>query len=398
MNGATSQVRNTFLLRLLPVVAAPFLLLGIVGLSRSRLEAPEPTVLVRDRNGAFLFKSDGEALGYWPVAPIPPRVAAATAAIEDRRFGRHPGVDPVAVLRAIRQNLAAGRRISGASTLAMQVARLQHPGPRTMFRKIGEAAAALAMTLRNGRPAVMAQYLRIAPYGNRIHGIGYAARKYLDKPVEDLSWAEIAFLSALPQAPSRMNPYRYEGRRRAISRGQRILTLLRDRGTLTTAEYELAADQLRGVRPPLRDERPATALHAIVRLERTIYQAHGHEPLRQPLVRAWLDLKLQKETSWMLLSKIDELAGRGVGNGAAVVIERDGNKVIAYVGSSDYLDVSRAGAIDFAASPRSAGSTLKPFIYALALDNGVISAATMLEDMRRGAGGISNADERYLGP
>src|SRR2546430_6403049 len=102
-------------------------------------------------------------------------------------------------MRGVWKNMRAGRRISGASTIAMQVARMQYPGRRTYLRKLLEAGTACALTVRYGRAAVLAHYLRIVPYSNRIHGIAYAARRYLDKPVDDLSWAETAFLAAIPQ-------------------------------------------------------------------------------------------------------------------------------------------------------------------------------------------------------
>src|SRR5207253_2662652 len=153
--------------------------------TRVRLVAPAPTLLLRDVHGRFLAEvpdARDPEVGYWPLARLPPRVVAATLAVEDRRFWRHPGVDPLAVVRGVGQNLRAGRRASGASTIAMQVARLERPGPRTYPRKLGEALAALVLTARYGHAAVLAHYLRIAPYGNRVRGIAYAARRYLGKP------------------------------------------------------------------------------------------------------------------------------------------------------------------------------------------------------------------------
>src|SRR5262249_46961509 len=155
------------------------------------------------------------------------------------RFWKHPGVDPAAIARAIGQNLRHGRRISGASTVAMQLARLQHPESRSYIHKAIEALTAVFLVARYGREAVLVQYLRVVPYGNRTGGISYAARRSLDKPVEDLSWAEIAFLSALPQAPSRMNPFGRKGRQAAVARGKRILRSLRGKRVLTAEEYEL---------------------------------------------------------------------------------------------------------------------------------------------------------------
>ncbi|HUD73265.1 MAG TPA: biosynthetic peptidoglycan transglycosylase, partial [Dongiaceae bacterium] len=206
--------RRRFALRALvaAAVAAHLLAVAVVLIAgfRARLTAPAPTFLLRDRHGRFLGEVgapvDGE-LGYWPVATVPPRVVAATLALEDRRFASHPGVDPLAVARAVLQNLRRGRRVSGASTLAMQIARMQSPGGRGYLRKATEAVTAYLLTARYGREGILRHYLRIVPYGNRIHGIAYAARRYFDKPVDDLSWAEIAFLAGIPQAPGTMNVY-----------------------------------------------------------------------------------------------------------------------------------------------------------------------------------------------
>src|SRR5581483_1888996 len=233
------------------------------------LVAPKPTPILLDRNGGFLAQipDDGDAgYGYWEIGALPPRVVAATVALEDRRFWWHPGIDPAAVARALWQNLSSGTRVSGASTLAMQVARMQQPASRSYFNKTREAATALFLTLRYGREAVLRQYLKLAPYGNGSHGIAHAARFYFDKPVADLSWAEIAFLAAIPQAPGRMNPLAPDGRSDAIARGHRILAALRTGAVISAAELKLATAQLDQL--PLLDRRirPENALHAILNL------------------------------------------------------------------------------------------------------------------------------------
>jgi penicillin-binding protein 1C len=367
--------------------------------ARSRFLSPGPTYLVRDRHDQFLGEvgptADSE-LGYWPVDEIPERVAAATLAVEDRRFFRHPGVDPIAVARAVKGNVGAGRRISGASTIAMQVARMQYPGSRTYLRKLTEATTALLLTLRHGRREVLAQYLRLVSYGNRIHGIRYAARRYFDKPVEDLSWAEIAFLAAIPQSPAHMNPFVPSGRARAVKRGAEILALLRAQGTITADEHALSLAQLESLAIPPPAERPREAMHAVLRYERELRAAVPH--VRTPLVRTTLDLELQQRVEWATFEAVRSWEAQGARNAAVIVVDRESNEVRACVGSTGFFDQAHAGAIDYTAVPRSPGSALKPFIYALALERGTITPATILDDLERGAGGIANADDSFLGP
>jgi penicillin-binding protein 1C len=369
---------------------------------RARLMTPSPTLYLLDRHGRFLGETGAEtedACGFWPLETLPPRVAAATIGVEDRRFKRHPGVDPLAVGRAIYQNLLAGKRLSGASTLAMQVARLQNPGRRGYCRKATEALTALFMTWRYGRDAILRQYLQIVPYGNRIHGISYAARRYFDKPVEDLSWAEIAFLAAIPQAPARMNPFYAQGYQSAIQRGKKILDLLLAGGDLSREEYALACTQLQSIRIPYRGERPRNALHALLHLGTMLNTPHNRMIRNQrPIVITTLDSDLQEEVAWMTGQALKTWRPAGAGNAAMIVLERDTNEVLAWVGSGDYFDAAHAGAIDYASIPRSPGSALKPFIYALAMDRGTITPATILDDLQRSAGGIANADDRFLGP
>lgn len=364
--------------------------------ARSELEPPRPSVHIVDRHGRFLAAAptDGGELGYWPLDSVPPRVAATTVAVEDRRFRWHPGVDPVAIVRAAAQNLRSGRRVSGASTLAMQTARMLHPGPRSWGRKLLEALTGATITARYGRAEVLRHYLTVAPYGHRVHGIAYAARYYLDKPLEDLSWAEVALLSALPQAPSRMDPFHSLGRRLAIQRARQILDTLLAAEELTPLQHRMAQQQLGRIRLSEQPRRPISAMHAIVQLSRITQHARP----RPTLVTSTLDLSLQREITWMARDALWRWQDRGAGNVAVIVLDPHSGEVLAWVGSTDYFSARTAGAIDYARVKRSPGSTLKPFLYAAALDSGRLSPARPLDDLGRGAGGIGNADERFLGP
>jgi penicillin-binding protein 1C len=379
-----------------------FALLFFKAALEARLAAPDPSLLMLDRNGRFLGEVGNDPsgeFGYWPVKELPPRIVSATLLVEDRRFWAHPGLDPLAMVRAVWQNLRHGRRISGASTIAMQIARMQNPGPRTYLRKAQETLTALLLTWRYGRKAVLLHYLRIAPFGNRVRGIAYAARRYLEKPLRDLSWAETAFLIAIPQAPSRMNPYDPEGRWRAIKRGKRILKALRQEGVLPTEEYLLAVEQLEDLFPLSRPRRPEAAMHAILRLDKLLSDtAGGRTPMSSPIVHATLDLDIQEEVAWQTFLALSGWEDSGAGNAAVMVLDNNTQQVLAYIGSTDYFDASHAGAIDYTRVPRSPGSTLKPFLYGLALDRGVITPATILDDLKGRAGGIGNADYRFMGP
>lgn len=418
---------------LLATVLGGMFVLSLLAWRDARMTDPVPTLLLRDRHGRFVAEirelprtgarpaddriagskggdqgagrqdesgplSEPEA-GYWSLPALPARVVAATLAVEDRRFRVHPGIDPAAVGRALWQNLRSGRRRSGASTIAMQVARMEHPGPRDYPHKASEALRALLMTARYGRERVLSQYLRLAPYGNCIHGIGYAARRYLDKPVEDLSWAETAFLAAIPQAPGRMNPFRPEGRAAAIARGRQILDLLRARGDLDTTECALAQEQIGTIAFPPPWRRPPNALHLILRWERALQDPKLRTSFApRNIVDLTLDLDLQRLAAARLAEHLRTWESRGAGNAALMVVDPSSREVLASIGSSGYFDENHAGAIDYTRVLRSPGSLLKPFLYADALERGVITPATILDDVERGTGSIADADERFLGP
>jgi penicillin-binding protein 1C len=374
---------------------------------RDGLVAPLASKIVYDRNGAFITqigeaKTDAKGVkwidyGYWPLEKIPERVARATLALEDRRFHEHDGVDPRAVLRALWDNLTHGRRLEGASTIAMQVARMQSPGPRSLAHKIEEAATGLALIQRNGREAVLAHYLRLAPYGLGSHGIAHAARFYFDRPIDDLSWAQVALLASIPQSPGRMNITRESGLRLAVARATYAIAQLEKDGALDSAQAQLARCELAAMRPFEGRRRPE-ALHLALRYERLAREGRvqAASPY-DPRIHATIDLSLEREASQIARRYLSAFRNAGARQVAIMVVERGSNAVIADVGSADYGD-PRAGAFDFTRVMRSPGSTLKPFVYALALERGALKATDLLDDIPEGASGVANADGLYLGP
>ena len=392
--------------RRLPLLAVLLLLAGagryaLLVLGRAHFAEPAPTPILYDRHGAFLAQfgnpqaGGGREYGFWPLPAVPPRLALATLAAEDRRFWAHPGVDARAVLRAAWQDLTSLRRRSGASTIAMQVARMQHPAPRTLWAKALEAGTALLLVGRYGHAAVLAQYLRLAPYGNGSHGIAHAARWYFDKPAADLGWAEIALLAALPRAPAADNPRHPAGLARARARGARILGVLRAADAIPAPEYRAALTELATLAPRPAPRRPPEALHPILRLGPRLSEA-GPVPAADPRRWAALDLALQRRAALLLAEHLARWRPAGAQQAALMVVERGSAAVRAAVGS-DLYGALPGGAIDYTATPRSPGSTLKPFLYAAALQGGLLRPTDLLNDGPGVAGAIRNADSLYLG-
>jgi len=394
--------------------AGALLALGLCALGwrtldrRVALVAPPPTLLFQDTEGRFLaeLSSEEHRGGFWPMpSPLPERIVRATLAAEDARFASHPGVDPRSLLRAVVQDLRHLRGVSGASTLAMQVARLQEPGARTFRRKALESLVALGLTARFGREAVLRHYLTIAPYGNQNYGAAYAARRYLDKPLEDLTWAEAAFLASLPRLPGRMNVYTYDGWATAQTRARYVLGRLHGLGWISGEDFERAVRQLPGLALTPKETRPDSCLHAILAMEKSLRSDPVSWRARKtPIVRTTLDLDIQTAVAGVAMETIRPLRADGAGNMAVVVAEVRTGHVVAYLGSEDYFDAEDKGAIDYTRVRRSSGSTLKPFLYGLGMSRKGYTPATLLTDVgitldpRTGGYTVKNYDESFLGP
>lgn len=371
--------------------------------NEAELRAPAPTPLLEDRTGRYLAEaSKDDDLGFWDLAqPLNVKIVEAVIAAEDRRFRWFPGVDPIALARALVSDLTGGRT-QGGSTIAMQVVRIQSRNPRTWQSKILEMAAGFLLVLRHGHDKVLAHYLKIVPQGNRIHGVAYAARRYFQKPLEDISAAEAALLASLAQAPGKMNLFDAEGYERAKGRAQRILTLLRDRGALEAAEHESALKELDRKPLPQPEARPRESYHFVLRaLEED--KKNGVLTSVRPRTTT-LDPRVQAAAQRTVARLYEDHAAYNVGNAAALVADRRTGDVLAYVGSYDYFSSLGSGGIDYVQVPRSSGSTIKPFLYALALEEGTASPATVLADLPfaildpQGIYRPGNFDDEFLGP
>lgn len=378
------------------------LLLGEVR-DRSELVAPAATPIYTDRYGTFLAegtRDENAPLGFWdPPDTLPQRIVSCLLVIEDKRYYEHLGVDLRSLLRALVNNLS-GKPRQGASTIAMQVARLQRPGKRTLWRKVCEMGTAVWLNRKYGHENVLRHYLKIAPQGNRIHGVAYAARRYFQKPLADLSWAEAAVLASLPRAPGRMNLYRPEGRQEAFKRANLILNLLHENRTLNEKILAISQRQLNSLKIPVKESRPHHSYHAILRLQESVGGAASYT---KP-ISTTLDLPIQKVVDNIAEEAMQGLRQRGAGNLAIIVTEKETGAIRSYLGSDLYADPDFAGGINYATTPRSAGSTLKPFIYALGLETGAFSPASVLADLPYhlsypgGQYSVANYDGRHLGP
>ncbi|GAB6040451.1 penicillin-binding protein 1C [Endothiovibrio diazotrophicus] len=374
--------RSLALLTLLPA-----LLITALALDRafppdlSRLH--HPAQRVTDRHGATLrvFTSDD---GYWrfPADPsrVDPRFLELLLNYEDRRFPHHPGVDPLALLRAVGQWLAHGEVVSGASTLTMQTARLLEPRPRTLANKLREMLRALQLEWRYDKPQILAAYLTLAPYGGNLEGIEAASLAWFGHPPNRLTAARAALLVVLPQAPSRLRPDRFPHAARQAR--DKVLRRARAAGLLDDRELrEALAEPLPAHRHPM----PFLAPHLARRLR------------DEGIEQASVDATLQAQLEGLLRRRGGQLAARaGV---AALVVDNHSREVLAYVGGSDFFDAERAGQVDLVRAVRSPGSTLKPFIYGLAFEAGLIHPETLVDDRPQAFGDYrpGSFDGRYRG-
>ncbi len=360
-----------FALAALALLAALEVVLRVVPFPDARYAAYPSGLVVLDRAGDPLrvWLGPGD-IDSQPVARVDPEgwMAKAIVAAEDQRFWTHGGLDPLALARALRQNLSSGRRISGASTLSTQVIRLVDQRPRTLGAKAVEAFRALQLERRYGKEAILTQYLNRAPFGGNLEGVEAAARRYFGKGADALSLAEAALLAGLPQSPSRFRPDRHLDRARV--RQAYVLDRMVATGVIDARQRGEALAQPLAVHS---EPRPFRAPHFALLAAQTA----GPGAAR---VRTTLDPTVQRLAEDALARRDEALAREGVKGAAVAVFSARSGEVLALVGSPGYGD-PLAGQVNGALAARAAGSTLKPFVYALAFDRGLVTPQTVLADV-----------------
>jgi len=351
----------------------------------SRAAAVTHTVEARDGSvlRAFLA-SDGMWRLPATAADVDPLYLAMLKGWEDRRFDSHPGVDPLAIARALGQALSAGRIVSGASTLSMQTARLLEPRARTLGAKLSEMARALQLERDLGKEGVLGLYLTLAPFGGNLEGVRAACLAYFGKEPADLSPAEAALLVALPQSPERLRPDRHPAAARAAR--DRVLARAAELGIITQAEAERAMTS--GV-PQGRRDLPFLAPHLAERLE-------AGQP-RTSTIATTIDATLQATIEHMVSLRLPAADPRATL--AIIVVDNATMEVLAQIGARDYFDAGRQGMVDMTRAVRSPGSTLKPLIYGLAFDRRLLHPDTLIEDRPRNFAGYRpvNFDGGFAG-
>ena len=353
------------------------------------LFAPDYSTLIVARDGQLLraFLNDGQQWCFPPDTSlaVPAKLRTAVLHFEDRRFYRHLGVDPLALGRALYQNAAAGAIKSGASTLTMQVARLMRPKPRTYVNKALETLLALKIELYYTKDEILRLYLDHAPYGGNIVGYQAATLKYFRKQPDELTWSEATTLAVLPNAPGLVSPT--ADPQQLVQKRNRLLAGLQRAGYFDAETLHLArAEPV----PTHAVPYPVGAPH----LSRTLKRSRQGR-----LIKTTIDAGLQRELEALVERHLRYLDHQGIGNGAALLVETGSGKVRAYVGSRDFFDPAHQGQVDGVMAPRSSGSLLKPFLYALSIDAGLILPQTLVKDVPTFYSGFSprNADERYDG-
>jgi penicillin-binding protein 1C len=320
------------------------------------------------------------------LAELPAELSEALVASEDQRFRRHLGVDPVAVVRAAWANVRAGEVVSGASTIPMQIARMAEPGPRTFGAKLRESFRALQLEMRFSKDELLERYLNLTPYGGNVEGVGAAAWFYFGKSPDQLSLGEIALLTALPRSPVRYDPTLHPAEARAAR--DRVLHQLAERGAFPREEISHAlAEPL----PSSRRRPPFAAPHLAELAARKL-------PGRTRIQTA-LDRDVQSVAEEQVARRIGELRTTGIGNAAVVVLDNRTRAVRALVGSAGFGEVAWQGQVNGAMARRSPGSTLKPFLYVMAMDQGRVITDSWLLDVPTDYSGYvaENYDERYRG-
>ena len=374
--GRRLALRAALLVGLPAIVSVALLRSPVAGLD-AFLDDPSGT-RITDRAGIYLGSVPGPGGAFqWRVGPagIPPQCARMFLEMEDARFRWHPGVDPLALARAVVDGLLERGARSGASTITMQLARLVQRRPRTLGGKLSEAWDALRIESRLTKDQVLAEYLDRVPFGRNTLGVGAAAWTYFGSDAARLSRAQFLLLAIIPRNPTIYDPFDHPQRLLAVAEE---LDQRRHLG-VPERELEAAVENAHGARPP------GDAPHFVRFVQGELLA--GRIPLpggrRRPpggVLRTTLDLRLNHEIEARLRFIVTRYESARVTNAAVLAVDNATGAVLGWVGSRDFADTAHSGQVDGVLIRRQSASTLKPFLYAMALQKGW-TAATLLPDL-----------------
>lgn len=337
-----------------------------------------PATLFNDPYSTVLEDYQGELLsasiasdGQWrfpEMDTVPEKFAKAAVAYEDKRFWNHPGIDVLSFGRAIKQNFNAGKIISGASTIDMQLIRLSRRGKgRTVFEKLIESVLATRLELKYSKEEVLALYASHAPFGGNVVGLEAACWRYFGRNPNELSWAEAAMLAVLPNSPALIHPGK--NREKLLAKRNRLLEKLNAENIIDQFTYELALHE------PI-PEKP----HPLPRYAKHLLAHAVQDGNVEKKLGTTLQLPLQQRVEQILNDHYQRLSGNQIFNACALVLDVETGNVLAYVGNVN-TDAEHGRDVDLIVSPRSTGSILKPFLYAAMLDDGRMLPKTLWPDI-----------------
>jgi len=343
---------------------------------------------VRDRNGKLLrvtLSADQKFRIWTPLEDISADLIDATLRYEDKYYAHHPGVNPLALARCALDLLRFHRVTAGGSTITMQLARLRfHLHTRNISGKLEQIIRSVELERHYSKSEILEAYLNLAPYGRNIEGAGAASQIYFDKPASKLSRPEAVALSVIPQSPTR--------RALHIDRDNHSINLAQsnwyDRAKIdSNAEFSM-----RNFQPRMQTEQKFFAPHFV---QHVLESSHGRDQ-----IITTLDFEKQRTIERRVTGYIESNRNRSIENAAVLLVDTRTMDVLAQVGSADFNNAAINGQVDGTRSPRSPGSTLKPFVYALALEQGLIHPLSILADAPRSFGEYNpeNFDREFLGP
>jgi penicillin-binding protein 1C len=381
--------RNKIIVVLLGFVLAAHILLLLV--PHTSFNSDYSEILI-DKNGYLLSASIAED-GQWrfpPINTIPNKYEQALITFEDNRFYYHPGVDPLAIARALSSNIKAGRVKSGASTITMQVIRLSRRGSaRTVGEKVLEALLALHLELKLSKMEILSLYASHAPFGGNVVGLEAASWRYFGREPDRLTWAESAMLAVLPNSPALIHPGR--NRQDLLEKRNALLYRMYEKGIFDTLTYELSVAE---ILPPEPHPMPMHAPHLLARLKSET------DTKNISRFESTLDKNLQVRVNQILNTHYQYNQENLINNASAVIFDVHTGETMAYVGNLINMNLTENGNfVDIVMAPRSTGSILKPFLYAGMLQGGDILPGQLVPDIPTRLGGFApqNFNRKYQG-